>query len=687
MAGRPPAGDGADPEPVGRGGNEAWLLEALLDMSPVAIAVLDERGRIERINSSYAEKLGASPAEVVGEDFAEVLVDPVTGFDIDLAAVAAGVLPSAVVRCRHDGGQRRNSSVVCHLRGYVSHGGARRVVVHAVEVAGPTAGADSGAEFSYRDSLLGSVVPTALLDLSGVVTEVNEAMVTYLATPREMIIGRPLDAYMSLTTIRDFRSRWPEMLSAPERPLRTRGEWSDGTGRRMWVDVSASIIRHDGRPSHAVLQLVDASAERRAVDQLDYRTRHDSLTGLPNRSESMATLQRAVAHSAAAHAYLGVLSLDVDNFTQINDALGHEAGDTVLAKLAGRLRDVLRPSDFIGRLGGDEFVVILEGVGGDDAALSLAEGLCRAARTPMDVATTRVTASVSVGVTVARGTATTGSMLREADAALRQAKRLGRNRWARYSEGMSASSRTTLASESAIRDAVNERRIEAHFQPIVDLSSGRLVGYEALARMRDESGGLAPNADFIVVAERSGLIVDVGRQVIAQAIGAASRVDDSVHVSVNAASAQLNDTHFADELVELLYANDVDPTRLTVEVTETTILELTDGARLGIDRLVALGVGLEVDDFGTGFSSLSHLRELPVTGLKLDRSFTAGLLSDASAPYRLAEGIAALARSLRLHTVAEGVETQKQRELLRASGWERGQGWLFGAATDRIFSG
>jgi diguanylate cyclase (GGDEF)-like protein/PAS domain S-box-containing protein len=681
-----PAGHAED---VDVGDANAWFQDALWTLSPIALAVLDDRGVIRRINQAYAQMLDAAPDSVIGESWADLVVDPVDEHGIELAALMAGHVATAVLDCVHASREGRWINVRCHLRSLPDPAGRNRVVVHALDVSEQVSQSRdvdgvAGLEVSFRQSLLGSAVPTALLDLNGLVTEVNDALVSHMSTEREQLLGRSIDPYMSLTAIRSFRNQWPELVVGRQATLRTRGEWRDGAGRHMWVEASASLIQQDSQPSHVVLQLVDVSTEQRAMDQLDYRSRHDPITGLPNRSEVMAALHRAVAHSQAGNRWLAVMFVDVDNFKQINDALGHESGDQVLEVLAGRLRDALKRSDFLGRMGGDEFVAVLEGFNSESGAASVAEELCVVARVPMTVAQTRISPTVSVGVAVGRGPAATPQLLRQADDAVRQSKRLGRNRWTTYHEGMAHAAQQRLATENAIREALSDKRLEAHFQPLVNLSSGRLVGYEALARLRDPSGNLAPNADFISVAEQSGLIVPVGRQVISQAIATIAQVDPDIRMAVNASSAQLNDPRFADDVISLLYAHDVEPSRLIVEVTETTILDLAEWARRAIDRLVDLGVGLAVDDFGTGFSSLSHLRDMPVTGLKLDRSFTAGLTSKASAPYRLAEGIAALAHSLRLHTVAEGIETQRQRELLQECGWVEGQGWLFGAATDRI---
>jgi diguanylate cyclase (GGDEF)-like protein len=380
-----------------------------------------------------------------------------------------------------------------------------------------------------------------------------------------------------------------------------------------------------------------------------------------------------------------VIYIDVDNFKQINDGLSHQAGDRVLAEVGRRLRGALRPSDMVGRLGGDEFVAVLDDLDRVEDVVPVAEALRQAIAEAVVIDGVRLLPTVSIGIAAGRGRVDAMALLREADDALRQAKSHGRNRCEVYTPGMSQSALNRLGIESQLRDALQERRVEAHFQPVVDLTTGRLAGYEALARIRQVSGGVAPNAEFIGVAEQSGLIVPLGREVVVQAIEAASMIGADLRMAVNASGQQLNDPAFADDVIGALYQHQVDARRLIIEVTETTILHLAHWAHTAITRLTALGVGLHVDDFGTGYSSVTHLHDMPVTGMKLDRSFTRELTSRSSASYRLAEGLAALANSLRLTTIAEGVETPLQRELLQEAGWQCGQGWLFGRAEPTPF--
>lgn len=661
-------------------------VEVLLEHLPMGVAVLDSDGVVRQINPAYCRLLELAAEAVVGHAFVDLLVNADEASVASVWEVVRGGAPQAELRLAHVTPEGRWRHVRCLMRTDPKFG-AGTVLVFATDL---TEADDVRSRFdemvaseaTFRQSLLGSAVPTALLDLNGVVTEANAAMEAHLATPRAVLMGSSLEPFMSLAVLRNYREQWPGFVARDDATLRVRGEWIDGTGRHMWADMSASLIERDAVSSHVVLQLIDVSAEQRAIDQLAYRSTHDSLTGLPNRAEVISSAQRASTHASRVGRFMAVLYLDLDNFKQINDGLSHEAGDEVLTAVASRLRSALRPADVVGRMGGDEFVVVLDDLREADEATAVAQALLEAVARSVSVRGASVMPTASIGVTTGQGTTDPRQMLREADDALRQAKRHGRNRWVVYTPAMSQSSLDRLRMEGQIREAMHERRIEAHFQPVVDLATGRLVGYEALARMRLISGGVSANAEFIEVAEKSGLIVDVGREVIRQAIETAARVDPDTTMAVNASGSQINAPSFADDLIAMIYGAGLDPRRLILEVTETTILNLAQWARVAIDRLVALGVGLHMDDFGTGFSSISHLRDLPVTGLKLDRSFTSELSSRASPSYRLAEGLASLAHSLRLTTIAEGVETPRQRELLAECGWKHGQGWLFGRAEE-----
>lgn len=664
-------------------------VESLFEGSPVAVAVLDEGGAIGMANTAFAHLLGGDASQVVGRDFGEFLVE-LGPADVDFKAALRSATPVAGwVPCTLATAEGRWLSAKCHMQVDRVSGQDVRVVVHVLDLT-EQARADRAvaelieSEATYRQSMMESAVPTALLDLNGIVTESNAALEEHLSTPREHLVGVALDGFMSLSVRRSFHRAWDAFLTGRQETLRIRGEWVDGTGRRLWSDVSASLIQEGVRTSHVVLQVIDVSAEQRALDQLAYRSSHDALTGLANRAEVIAAVLAAGDRSATAGTYAAVFFIDVDNFKQINDGLNHQAGDEVLVAIAQRLQAALRPQDMVGRLGGDEFVVVLDDVADPAAVTGVAEALRRAVAATLTVGGVRLVPTVSVGVAVGRGRVDAMALLREADDALREAKRHGRNRCETYSSAMSQSASDRLGLEATIREALHERRIEAHFQPVVDLATGRLVGYEALARLRQVSGDVAPNADFIAVAEQSGLIVPVGREVIAQAIEAATHLGPEIRMAVNASGPQLNDPRFADDLIGSLYSHGLDPRRLIIEVTETTILHLAHWAHAAIARLVALGIGLHVDDFGTGFSSIAHLHDLPVTGMKLDRSFTSELSSRSSPAYRLAEGLAALADSLRLTTIAEGVETPLQRQLLQESGWQCGQGWLFGRAEPSV---
>ena len=411
--------------------------------------------------------------------------------------------------------------------------------------------------------------------------------------------------------------------------------------------------------------------------ELEHASTHDGLTGLPNR----ILFLREVSAQVVAHPPdgLAVIVLNVDRFTAVNDTFGHDVADKLLIDMAARL-SLVAEDRVIARLGGDEFAVLHDstagtvgsGAVGVEAAAAHIRGTLEA---PFVVHGHEHRLTLSIGI--ARHT-TEGSgpdLMRAASLALHDAKSAGHGRVAVYEPAMAerAVQRSTL--EQQLRGAVRDDRIDLAYQPIIDLATGRLRGVEALARWTpDGRGPIAPDV-FIRLAEDIGLIGDLGRQVLARALGAlATWQRDGVEVgsiAVNASPLQIHDPQFADTVRELLLTHRLDPSCLTLEITEGAVIQAGPVVVSTLERLRAIGVGISMDDFGTGYSSLARLRHLPVTELKIDRSFVAELDQDAT----LTRLVLSLANSLSLHTVAEGVETAEQLGTLRSMGAEAAQGY------------
>ena len=416
---------------------------------------------------------------------------------------------------------------------------------------------------------------------------------------------------------------------------------------------------------------------RKRIRQLAF---YDGLTGLPNRSLLQARADQAIAFAARNDEQLAVLFIDLDRFKQVNDSLGHPAGDELLRSVAARLQHTLRASDIAGRLSGDEFVVVLSQCGADSATDTI-ERLQALLAEPITLAgkTLAISASIGVAMFPADGR-DMETLLHRADMAMYQAKSSGRGCFSFFSIDLNKLAQERLALETALREALQAGDLRLHYQPQVELASGRLYGVEALARWTHAELGEISPARFIPLAEECGLIADLGRWALREACRqlAAWRAK-GLHVpavSVNLSPTSFHNLDLPRMIADTLERNALRPQDLTLELTESILLDTNPSTVKTIAEVHAHGVRLSVDDFGTGYSSLSYLRRLPVSELKLDRSFVADLEHDADAR-ALSSAILGIGKSLHLTVVAEGVETPMQDLMLREQGYPAAQGFLF----------
>ena len=415
----------------------------------------------------------------------------------------------------------------------------------------------------------------------------------------------------------------------------------------------------------------------------EHQALHDPLTDLPNRVLLHDRLRHALAFRGRQDVLLALLFLDLDNFKETNDRLGHAAGDELLVAVAERLRTCVRPSDTVARLGGDEFAIVLEGLTGPADLARAPERILQAMRSPFIVHGTEAATTASIGISVdVDGTSSVEELLHNADIAMYAAKRAGKARFEFFEPAMHVAALERLDLEADLRRAVAAQEFVLHYQPILSLASERIVGLEALVRWAHPTRGVLGPAEFIKLAEETGLIVAIGGWVMDEACRNAKVWQERypsatpLTIGVNLSGRQLQDPGLLASVQETLRATGLDPSNLVLEITETVMMQDTDTSVARLEELTRLGVRIAIDDFGTGYSSLSYLRRFPIDILKVDKSFVDGVADDPDAAV-LAEAIISFGATLQLGTLAEGIETVDQRDRLQAMGCELGQGFHF----------
>jgi len=444
--------------------------------------------------------------------------------------------------------------------------------------------------------------------------------------------------------------------------------------------------REDSARDHAVLETarrlaVVAIEQRQLTDDLAYQALHDALTGLPNRYLLEQQLERILAEARRHNWLVAVLFIDLDYFKQINDTLGHTAGDMVLEQVARRLESCLRKSDCLARMGGDEFTVVLPELADSHDAQCVAEKLLVAFREPILIEGHELFRTASIGISLyPRDGIDAATLQRRADSAMYRAKNRGRNGFEFFAPEFDVAGPERLEIESALRRAMDNGELQIYYQPQVD-SSGKLAAFEALLVWNHPKLGPTSPARFIPVAEESGMIVPIGSWVLAESCrqNAAWQLSGCppIRIAVNVSATQFCRMEFVDTVAQAISTSGLDPSLLELELTEGVIVRDLEESARQMDRLRALGVGISIDDFGTGYSSLSYLRRLPIDALKIDQSFLREVEKDPNT-MPLVKAIVALAHGLSLKVVAEGIESQYQLDALRSIGCDFFQGYLCG---------
>ncbi|MFI7545349.1 putative bifunctional diguanylate cyclase/phosphodiesterase [Actinoplanes sp. NPDC049599] len=499
---------------------------------------------------------------------------------------------------------------------------------------------------------------------------------------RAEVTGKAMVALAHPDELAGLRAWMGSLFAVPGGTARTEARLRRPDGSWLHLDVIGTNRVDDPALRAAVISLRDIGRRKELEEQLSRQAFTDSLTGLPNRALFRDRLAQAVERRAGAA--VTVLLIDLDDFKLVNDNLGHSAGDQLLATLAGRLRAEMRPGDTLARLGGDEFAILVEDLAPGEAE-ALAERLLRAGREQVRLDSRDVACSLSIGI--AHGDRPAEQLLRDADLAMYAAKRNGRNAYAVFDPSMSRSVLEEAQQRVDMERGLEQDQFVLLYQPVVDLITQRIAGVEALVRWRHPEDGLLSPYQFIATAEANGLIVPLGRWVLREACAQLARwqretpAAAGLKMNVNLSARQFQYAGLVADVAAAIADAGIAAGALTLEITESMLMEDVTGAIETLGALRALGVRLAIDDFGTGYSSLNYLKQLPVDIIKIDKTFVDQVDTDAD-DVALVDAVVGLGQALRLQTVAEGIETDGQWLMLRQIGCDQGQGYLFGRPGD-----
>jgi diguanylate cyclase (GGDEF)-like protein/PAS domain S-box-containing protein len=663
--------------------------DAVLNIAGSMIVVYDRSGRIVRFNRACELATGYTAAEVLGSRFWDLFLP--AGERAAAEARFTGLTPadlpavSESVWIRHDGTVLRvewSLAAMADEDGEITH-----VIAAGIDMTARRAAEEDlhDAQERFRQAFDHASIGMCLIGNGSTFIQVNKALCDMLGRTETELLSKTM---ADVTHPEDFAAGGvvvAEMKAGSSEPFHGVKRYFHADGHIIWGQVTVSAVRPEGdKPFYLVTQIEDITERREAEARLLHQALHDSLTGLPNRALLMDRLKQVLARADRHPTLTAVVFIDLDGFKDINDSLGHDVGDQVLREVAQRINNQVRPADTVARLGGDEFVVLCSELHSEQNAVEIAERLTSAVAEPVTVGTFEVEVTASVGIALSDGEALTPEdMLRNADAAMYGAKSQGRNRWEIFDETRRARAVDRIAIASTMRQALRDDRFVLHFQPVIDLCSGSPVAVEALVRLDDPDRGLLPPARFIQVAEDTGLIVPIGTHVLEESCRrlaewrAQCAVPPDFRTSVNISARQATQPDLARTVARALSEAGLEPTALALELTETVLMDADTSTLRQFQEIRDMGVGLGIDDFGTGYSSLSYLKRLPVSIIKVDRSFVAGLVTDSS-DREIVTAVIRLGQALGLTTIAEGVEDADQLTMLRGLGCDQAQGFLLG---------
>ncbi|GHB60017.1 GGDEF domain-containing protein [Streptomyces cirratus] len=655
----------------------------------------------------HARPFDATPAQRVGAELVAVhCTDP------EALAGTLGVVESyLVLYCGPDGAGAESTeeyrSRCARLQHGIAAGFARALrertlkEQEAIARSALTARADAqqalhASEERFRAVFEGAAVGIGIADLEGNVLEVNDTLLQMFGGLEGHVRSRNVSEWGHPDDTPHVWRMYGELVRGEREHYRVEKPYYRNDGTVLWTNLTVSLLRDaEGRPQYQ-LALMEDTTERRLLNlRLRYEATHDALTGLPNRTLFFERLEKAM--SGAGGPRYGLCYLDLDGFKAVNDSMGHSAGDRLLVEVADRLQSCATgPGEVVARLGGDEFVALTTGDDTEEKVTELAVRVLSALSTPIRLEGRELTVRGSIGIVEGRaGERTPAEVLRSADITMYRAKAAGGNRFEFADEEADARAITRHGLTNALPAALERGEFFIEYQPLVHMHDGSVHGAEALVRWSHPQYGVLGPDRFIPLAERTGLIVPLGRWVLEESVRQAcnwqrQHTGSALRINVNLSPTQLHHPGLVADTVRVLEASGLAPGALCLEVTESALIGADDELLEPLRRLAALGVDIALDDFGTGYSNLANLRRLPVSVLKLDRSFTQGMQQQPANPVdvKIVEGIVALAHSLELAVTVEGVETGVQAAQLRDLGCDTAQGWYYArpGSPDRIYA-
>ena len=656
----------------------------VLSSAPDGVLWVDQNGQILMANPAMETLTGYSPNELVGQNVDIFLpaqmrarhAQSMRGYFMAPHPRAMGLIDLKLLR-------RDGQMVPVDISlGNWEDEGSRHAIAYIRDLSERKQAHKAIQESTQRLSLHFQLTPLAMIewDTNFCVVDWNPAAESIFGHTKAQALGRhAMELVIPESARPQVAQTWESLLTGSD-GSRSTNENRTREGKTIYCEwYNTQLIDADGRVIGVASLAQDVTAQKLASERISYLAYYDDLTGLPNRMLFKERLSQAFIEADRKEHFVAILFLDIDHFKVVNDTLGHELGNLLLQATGKRLQGCFGSGDTVARFGGDEFAVILAEVGTVDDVAQVAQEVVERFKKPIDILGHELFVTFSVGIALYLGDdGDVETLLRNADSAMYSSKAAGRNSYQFYSAAMTERSTQHLALQTGLRRALDKGEFLLHYQPQLECVSGRIIGVEALLRWQNPDKGMISPAQFIPVAEETGLIVPIGEWVLRTACLQAKAWQEQglppMRMAVNLSARQFKDPRFAQRVMEILNETGLDPQYLELEITESILVDGLDSVNAILLDFKRAGIMISLDDFGTGYSSLSYLKRFPIDKLKIDQSFVREVLTDAD-DASLVRAVIAMARALRLRVIAEGVETQGHLDFLRADGCDEIQGY------------